>query len=99
MVRAPSLGQLVDGYLITLRSEGKSYHSVAYYRRLLNNFLWWCDEQGIPQDVEVITAAHVRDFLLYIKMEPVRWVARAMRRERRGGLWGGDRLSLLGAKE
>ena len=73
MVRAPSLGRLVDGYLITLRSEGKSPHSVAYYRRLLNNFLWWCEEQGIPKDVEVITAAHIRGFLLYIRTESVRW--------------------------
>jgi len=71
MVRAPSLGRLVYGYLITLKSEGKSCHSVAYYRRMLNNFLWWCDEQGTPQDVEVITAAHVRNFLLYIRTELV----------------------------
>jgi site-specific recombinase XerD len=77
MVRAPSLGRLVEGYLITLRSEGKSFHSVAYYRRLLNNFLWWCDGQGIPHNVEVITAAHVRDFLLYIRTEPVRWGGRS----------------------
>jgi site-specific recombinase XerD len=77
MVRAPSLGRLVDGYLITLRSEGKSPHSVAYYQRLLNNFLWWCDEQCIPKDVEVITAAHIRNFLLYIRMEPVRWGGRS----------------------
>ena len=73
MVRAPSLGRLVEGYLITLRSEGKSPHSVAYCQRLLNNFLWWCDEQGIPHNVEVITAAHIRNFLLYIRVEPVRW--------------------------
>jgi site-specific recombinase XerC len=68
MVRAPSLGRLVDGYLITLKSEGKSSHSVAYYQRMLNNFLWWCDEQGIPKDVEVISAAHVRNSLLYLSL-------------------------------
>lgn len=73
IVRAPSLDRLAEGYLITLKSEGKSPHSLAYYQMMLNNFLWWCDKQGIPKDAECITAAHIRGFLLYIRTETPRW--------------------------
>jgi len=64
IVRAPSFDRLVEGYIITLKSEGKSIHSVAYYQRVLNNSLWWCEQQGIPEDVERITSAHMRSFYL-----------------------------------
>ncbi|MBA7614988.1 Tyrosine recombinase XerC [subsurface metagenome] len=77
IVGAPSLDRLVQGYLITLSSEGKSPHSVTYYHQMLKNFLWWCQQEGIPRDAEHITSAHIRSFLLYVRNEPVRWGGKA----------------------
>ena len=77
ITRAPSLDRLVQGYLITLQSEGKSPQTVISYKDQLSHFLWWCEREGVPGDAEGITAAHVRGFLLYAQTEPVRWGGRS----------------------
>jgi len=60
ITRAPSIDRLVQGYLITLRSEGKPPYTVASYEDQLTNFLWWCEKEGMPRDVENIATAHMR---------------------------------------
>ena len=60
IICAPSLDRLIQGYLVTLRSEGKSPHTVVSYKDQLGHFLWWCEKEGSPKDVEHITTAHIR---------------------------------------
>ena len=73
ITRTPSIDRLVQGYLVTLRSEGKFPYTVASYEDQLTNFLWWCEKEGMPRDVDNITTAHMRSFFLYVQTERVRW--------------------------
>ncbi len=76
ILKAPSLVKLIEGYLITLKSEGKSPQTISYHTQLLRDFLWWCEQYTLPQDVEHITTSHIRHFLTYLQREPVRWGGR-----------------------
>jgi len=73
IICALSLNRLIKGYLVSLRSEGKSPHTVVSYKDQLGHFIWWCNKEGLPRDVEHITTAHIRSFFLYAQTEPVRW--------------------------
>jgi len=77
ITRAPTLDHLIQGYLVTLRSEGKSPQTVLSYGDQLSHFLWWCEREGAPKDADKVTTAHIRGFLLYAQTEPVRWGGRS----------------------
>ena len=48
LLRAPSFPKLIDGHLLTLGGEGKFPRTVSYHSTQLKNFLWWCQQEGVP---------------------------------------------------
>lgn len=75
---APTNGQrstksLVDGFILCHQTEGKSPHTIEYYRGLLGRFLWYANSSGWPDDATSLTEWQVRDFLGYVINADERW--------------------------
>ena len=68
-----SLSSLVQGFALTKRTEGKSTRTVDYYRDNLKRFVWYAEAHGWSDDITLITAWHVREFLGYVATEKRRW--------------------------
>jgi len=68
-----SLKSLVRGYVLTHQTEGRSPHTVAYYRGILNRFLWYAGRESWPDDPQLITEWDIRKFLGYVGGEVNRW--------------------------
>jgi integrase/recombinase XerC len=61
-----SLESLVNAFLLTKITEGKSPRTVEYYGKNLKRFLWYAGHRNFPDDVRLITEWQVRDFLGYV---------------------------------
>ena len=68
-----SLRSLEKGYLLTHQTEGRSPSTVAYYRGILDRFLWYAYKEGWSDDARVLTEWQVREFLGYVASEIKRW--------------------------
>lgn len=68
-----SLRSLVEGFVLTKQSEGKSPRTVEYYQENLRRFLWYAKEQGWSDDIRLLTQWQIRQFLGYIANETHRW--------------------------
>ncbi|MBA7579958.1 Tyrosine recombinase XerD [subsurface metagenome] len=68
-----SLRSLVNGFVLTKQTEGKSSRTVEFYSENLNRFLWYAREQNWPDDIRMITEWHIREFLGYLANEKCRW--------------------------
>jgi len=71
--QAASLDSLVQGYLLTCRSEGKSARTLQIYSVVLKNFLWFARQNGLPSQAQSLKAIHLRQFLWYVASESNRW--------------------------
>ena len=60
------LTNLVDGFLFSLKAEGRSPRTHQYYRKLLQHFLDYAKEQGWPDDIISVSAENLRQFLSWI---------------------------------
>ena len=60
------LGSLIETYLTSCRIEGKSDETVRSYRETLDIFLQAVRDEGLPQDPQSFTAAHVYQFLGHV---------------------------------
>lgn len=68
-----SLESLVNAFLLTKITEGKSPRTVEYYGKNLKMFLWYAGHRDFPNDASLITEWHVRDFLGYVATSQDRW--------------------------
>src|SRR4030042_6810892 len=68
-----SLKSLVNGFVLTKQTEGKSPRTVEFYSENLKRFLWYASRQGWSDDIRMVTAWHVREFLGYLANEKGRW--------------------------
>jgi len=57
-----SLRSLVQGFVLTKQTEGKSPKTVEYYRGNLRRFLWYAEQQDWSGDARVITEWNIREF-------------------------------------
>ncbi|MBU2008777.1 MAG: phage integrase N-terminal SAM-like domain-containing protein [Chloroflexi bacterium] len=70
---ATGLSALVGRFALWCRVEGKSPRTVDFYEGNLRRFLWYCQKEGYPQDVQDITPEHLADFFLYVGGAEKRW--------------------------
>ena len=68
-----SLKSLVNGFVLTKQTDGKSPRTVEFYSDNLSRFLWYASNQGWSDDVRMLTEWHIRDFLGYLVNERCRW--------------------------
>jgi len=68
-----TLPGLVNGYILTCKTEGKSPHTVEFYRSILGRFLWYAGIHDFPQNVQAIHRFHIVEFRTYLQTESVRW--------------------------
>src|SRR4030043_667920 len=68
-----SLKSLVNGFVLTKQTEGKSPRTVEFSSENLKRFLWYASRQGWSDDIRMVTQWHVREFLGYLANEKGRW--------------------------
>jgi site-specific recombinase XerD len=68
-----SLKSLVNGFVLTKQTEGKSPRTVEFYSENLKRFLWYASRQGWTDDIRTLTEWHIREFLGYLADERRRW--------------------------
>jgi len=68
-----SLKSLVNGFVLTKQTEGKSPRTVEFYSENLKRFLWYASKQNWPDDIRMLTVWHIREFLGYVANEKCRW--------------------------
>ena len=68
-----SPGRLIEGYTLTLRSEGKSPKTVQFHAGNLRRFLWYARQKGWGEDIREIGEWRVREFLAYVAEAEHRW--------------------------
>ena len=68
-----SLKSLVDGFVLTKETEGKSVRTVEFYRENLKRFLWFAHQNNWPDDIRVINEWHIKQFIGYVVSGLNRW--------------------------
>lgn len=68
-----TLDGLTKGYILTIKTEGKSRHTVYFYESILNRFLWYAENHDFPHDPNEVNRFHIAEFLSYVQNEPIRW--------------------------
>jgi site-specific recombinase XerD len=68
-----SLSSLVQGFILTQRTDCKSPKTIEYYEGILNRFLWYSEHQDWPDDTRLVTEWYIRDFLAYVSGSVNRW--------------------------
>jgi len=68
-----SLKSLVNGFVLTKQTEGKSPRTVEFYSENLHRFLWYASKKDWPDDIRMFTEWHIREFLGYLANEKCRW--------------------------
>jgi len=68
-----SLTSLVNGFLLTKRTECQSPKTAEYYEGILKRFLWYIKQNQLPDDTRLLNEWHIRDFLSYVSSQTNRW--------------------------
>lgn len=68
-----SLKSLINGFVLTKQTDGKSPRTVEFYSDNLKRFLWYSQRQKWPDDIRMLTEWDIRDFLGYVTNETNRW--------------------------
>ena len=68
-----SLKSLVNGFVLTKQTEGKSPRTVEFYSENLKRFLWYASKQDWSDDIRMLTEWNIREFLGYVANEKCRW--------------------------
>ena len=71
--------QIIDGFLLSCKVEGKSYGTIECYSDKLKGFLWYATNYNWPDDVSAITTNHLREFLAYLRETPHRFNSKCPR--------------------
>jgi hypothetical protein len=67
-VRVVTARQAVDSFLMSCKVEGKSYGTIECYTDKLKGFLWYATTYHWPRDIKAVTADHLREFLVYLRV-------------------------------
>ena len=70
---AITLQRLIEGFVLTLRTEGKAAKTIAFYEGNLRRFLWFLRKHGAPEHALELDVWHIRSFFLYIGEAEDRW--------------------------
>jgi transcriptional regulator with XRE-family HTH domain len=73
LIGKTSLKPLFDEFLVAKQVEGKSTATLDFYRQNLERFLWWAQQNNVPQEVQKIQVRDLRSFLYYVQITPNRW--------------------------
>jgi site-specific recombinase XerD len=68
-----SLKSLINGFVLTKQTDGKSPRTVEFYSDNLKRFLWYSLKKQWPDDIRMISEWDIRDFLGYVANETNRW--------------------------
>lgn len=74
-----SIKQVVEGFLLNCKVEGRSYGTIECYSDKLKGFLWYADHYDWPDDIREITTNHLRQFLAYLRETPHRFESKCPR--------------------
>jgi hypothetical protein len=69
------LSDLVGGILFSVQADGRAQRTHEYYRKLLAPFLQFAREQHWPEDAGCITTLHIRQFLTWVGIRTVSYIA------------------------
>jgi site-specific recombinase XerD len=67
------LSTLVEGFIFTLKAEGKTPATVRYYQGNLRRFQWYVKQQAWPDDAKALDRWKLRQFLDYAGSATNRW--------------------------
>jgi site-specific recombinase XerD len=68
-----SLKSLVEGFVLTKQTDGKSPRTVEFYSENLKRFLWYSTQKEWSDDIRLLTEWDIREFLGYVANETNRW--------------------------
>lgn len=68
-----SLTSLVNGFILTKRTECKSLETTKYYEGILKRFLWHTSQNQLSNDARLLNEWHIREFLSYVSSQTDRW--------------------------
>ena len=68
-----SLASLVNGFLLTKRTECQSAKTTEYYEGILKRFLWYLNQNQLSDDARLLNEWHIREFLSYVSSQTNRW--------------------------
>jgi integrase/recombinase XerC len=61
-----SVPYYVDAFLLAQRAQRHSSHTLAFYSKYLNYFLWFLEHEGFPTALQDISSNHIRLFFVYL---------------------------------
>jgi len=70
---ATSITYLVQGYMLNCRCEAKSQATIDNYQYRLKCFVWFCQVNDYPAELQKLGVNHIRQFLWYLASESNRW--------------------------
>ncbi len=62
-----TIKQVIDGFLLSCKVEGKSYGAIDCYVDRLKGFLWYATNYNWPDGISEITTQDLREFLGYLR--------------------------------
>ena len=68
-----SVKSLVNGFVLTKQTEGKSPRTIEFYSENLKRFLWYSSKQNWSDDIRMVTEWNIREFMSYVATEEHRW--------------------------
>lgn len=68
-----SLSVLMQGFILTIKTEGKARSTVDFLEGNLRRFLWYAREHGWADDARAVDAWKIREFLGYAGTARHRW--------------------------
>lgn len=68
-----SLSVLMQGFILTIETEGKAPSTVEFLEGNLRRFLWYAREHGWADDARAVDAWKIREFLGYAGTAHDRW--------------------------
>jgi len=67
MGKVLKLGEMIEGYRLFFRAEGRSRKSIRWYMHKLHIFEKFLQSQGFPLEGQRIITEHLREFLVYLR--------------------------------
>jgi site-specific recombinase XerD len=71
--KVTTIKQAIDSFLLSCKVEGKSFGTIECYSDKLKGFLWYATNYHWPDDIQLITTDHLRQFLAYLRETPHRF--------------------------
>jgi site-specific recombinase XerD len=69
------LQELVEGFLFSLQAEGRAASTYEYYEKLLRHFLYYAKSQDWPDELDLLDAKQIRQFLSWVGSRSFEYIA------------------------